>query len=44
MLRRVLGRGSWLQVTTHLFCRGDRYLYEDAVFAVIDSLILVRVR
>jgi len=29
-----------LQVTTHLFVRDDPYLYSDAVFAVLDSLVL----
>jgi hypothetical protein len=28
------------RVITHLFCAGDPYLLEDAVFAVLDSLIL----
>ena len=27
-------------MTTHLFVAGDPYLYQDAVFAVLDSLVL----
>lgn len=27
-------------MTTHLFVRDDPYLYSDAVFAVLDSLVL----
>ena len=36
----VITAPGYEKVTTHLFCRGDKYLFEDAVFAVIDSLIL----
>ena len=28
------------KVTTHLFVRDDPYLYSDAVFAVLDSLVI----
>ena len=29
-----------MKVTTHLFVRDDPFLYSDAVFAVLDSLVI----
>jgi len=31
---------GYQKLITHLFVKGDEYLYEDAVFAVLDSLIV----
>lgn len=39
-LHFIISAPGYQKVTTHLFCRDDPYLHEDAVFAVLDSLVL----
>ena len=36
----IVSAPSFEPVTTHLFVKGDRYIHEDAVFSVKDSLVV----
>lgn len=39
-LHLIVSAPSFEPVTTHLFVKGDRYIHEDAVFSVKDSLVV----
>jgi len=39
-LHLIVSAPGFEPVTTHLFVKGDRYIDEDAVFSVKDSLVV----